>query len=120
MKAEYGGYWKDLGGQFMGDMEALLHQHELSGILNVLWVKAYSGQVFTVPADAPFDESDEAFAQALEELMGYAYGEVARITHARNSGNSAGEQGILFEMQEMLRHYRTEIEFRSPQKGEEI
>jgi len=52
--------------------------------------------------------------------MGYAYGEAARITHARNSGNSAGEQGILFEMQEMLRHYRTEIEFRSPQKGEEI
>jgi hypothetical protein len=89
---EEGGYWQSLGDLFVRDFTALLDRHLLSGVLEAPWV--CRTEVGSDPG------SDADFLEALQEIMFYARSEVSRLTQA-GAGN-----GILCEVQELLRTYR--------------
>lgn len=95
------GYWSELGKRFIDDVKSLLARHQLSGTLNAPWVKCWEEGA----------QGDEPFWNALEELMDCAFQDVLEITLARESGNpSRAKQGILSEMQMILRQYRKKLE----------
>lgn len=107
MHTQYNGYWAKLGEQFIAEVEGLLEQHQLSGILNATWIVSW-----TTP---PTTSINQEFWAAFEELMNYAFDEAARINRAAASGNQeAASQGILFEVQQILEWYRSEIELQTP------
>jgi hypothetical protein len=89
---EEGGYWQSLGELFVRDFSALLDRHLISGVLEAPWV--CRTEVDSSP------ESDADFLEALQEIMFYARSEVSRLTQA------GADNGILCEVQELLRIYR--------------
>jgi hypothetical protein len=98
MHVEHGGYWKDLGRRFEGEMADLLDRHLLNGLVDAPWIRT----------EEPTSADDERFFAALQELVAYAFEEAVRIGEgdswreipARASG------GILQEVQSMLNGYR--------------
>ena len=108
--AEHQGYWSKLGEQFEEDMQSLLDQHLLAGLVNAPWVRTGDAE----------SADDTKFFSALQELVAYVFEESVRVrkrsgilfsrSHevpARSSG------GILHEMQSLLQKYRTEVVRRS-------
>ena len=96
--AMMGGYWQELGMDFANDMTNLLSQHELAGHLDAPWVHDDDG------ADIRNLYLDNGrFIDALREVGAYALDEAARI------GKRGGTGGILYEVSDMLRKYRTEM-----------
>ena len=104
--AERQGYWSQLGEQFAEDVESLLDRHLLAGLVNAPWVRT----------DEAKSADDMKFFSALQELVAYVFEEFVRIKEkseilfsrwheiaARSSG------GILYEMQSLLKKYRTEV-----------
>jgi hypothetical protein len=96
------GYWMQLGGRFVADLEALLKGHLLQGILEAPWIHPATGE----RAD------DSQFFSALQELMAYAFDERVRLVKEKlqwlRRGNS-DRPGILAEMKALLQHYRAEL-----------
>jgi hypothetical protein len=95
-------YWEHLGRGFVADVEALLKRHLLQGILEVSWIHPATGEM----AD------DTQFFSALQELMGYAFEEYARLGKEKRNQwwrRSSDRPGILEEMQALLQHYRAEL-----------
>jgi hypothetical protein len=87
-------------------MESLLDRHLLAGLVNAPWVRT----------DEAESADDMKFFSALQELVAYVFEESVRIKEksailfsrwreipARSSG------GILYEMQSLLKKYRTEV-----------
>jgi hypothetical protein len=113
---EHGGFWEDLGGQFIAEVEGLLDRHGLSGLLDVPWIygKSYSDAAKGTTADP----DGTRFFDMFSELMEYAFAEEDRIRCAIQSGDTdAAGQGLLFEMRELLDQYRQELIVRSPRRG---
>jgi hypothetical protein len=109
--SEYDGYWRLLGEQFRREMELLLSQHILGGLLDAPWVRERWAQI----------GDDDRFFAALGELVAYAYGESARVKQRRfllfgiwRDIPARSPNGILEEMQSMLSKYRTLLERRCP------
>jgi hypothetical protein len=109
--SEYDGYWRLLGEQFRREMELLLSQHILGGLLDAPWVRERWAQI----------GDDDRFFAALGELVAYAYGESARVKRRRfllfgiwRDIPARSPNGILEEMQSMLSKYRTLLERRCP------
>jgi hypothetical protein len=104
---EHGGYWSTLGQQFEEDMHALLDRHMLTGLIDAPWVRA----------DTPERAGDKRFFSALQELVAYVFEESVRVRKRKTrtlfsrSREPVAEQpqGILYEMQSLLRKYRTEV-----------
>lgn len=96
-------YWEHLGRRFVRDVEELLNQHLLGGILQAPWIHPASGE----------KANDESFFAALQELMKYAFDEHARLEKERISlwSNWAVPKpsGILAEMRALLQGYRAEL-----------
>ncbi len=113
LHAQYGGYWKDLGEQFIAEMRHMLERHMLMGLLDASWVRQHYTSLRGPDSSAAKDSS--GFFDALEELMNYVFAEVERI----NRQGESGKQGILYEMQSILHLYRSEMELLSPMKGDE-
>ena len=89
---EEGGYWQSIGELFVREFSALLDRHLLSGVLEAPWVSRTDSDGTS--------NCDETFLEALEEIMAYARSEVVRLTRA------GAEDGILCEVQKLLRTYR--------------
>lgn len=99
--AQYKGYWSALGERFIHELRDIVNAHGLSSVLEAPWVH-----------DSQHDigEGDNAFFRALDELTVYAFEEVERIRKAVESGDvSAVSTGILYEIQQLLKKYATEI-----------
>ena len=92
--------------QFEEDLQSLLDQHLLAGLVNAPWVRT----------DDAESADDMKFFSALQELVAYVFEESVRVKKksrflfsrsqeipARSSG------GILHEMQSLLKKYRTEV-----------
>ena len=103
---EHQGYWSKLGVQFEEDLQSLLDQHLLAGLVNAPWVRT----------DDAESADDMQFFSALQELVACVFEESVRVKKksriffprsqeipARSSG------GILHEMQSLLNKYRTEV-----------
>jgi hypothetical protein len=112
--AEHQGFWSKLGEQFEEDMQSLLDRHLLAGLINAPWVR--TGYVERA--------GDAKFFSALQELVAYVFEESVRVT--KKSGilfsrsheiPARRSQGILHEMQSLLKKYRTEIERESSLHG---
>jgi hypothetical protein len=107
--AQYQGYWSQLGMQFQKEMEALLEQHVLNGLVDAPWVRT---------DDLESDDDDRFFA-ALQELVAYAFEESVRIKKRGGLFASWHEiparssRGILQEVQSLLQKYRSELVSRS-------
>jgi hypothetical protein len=104
--AEHHGYWRKLGERFEEDMQSLLHRHLLLGLVNAPWVVA----------DESGSAGDSEFYSALQELVAYAFDESVRVRKKprrlfsrRNQAPDPSPGGILYEMQGLLKRYRTEI-----------
>jgi hypothetical protein len=103
--AQYQGYWKQLGMQFREEMETLLEQHLLNGLVDAPWVRT----------DDPESDDDDRFFAALQELVAYAFEESVRIKKkARFFSNwheipARSSRGILQEVQSLLQKYRSEL-----------
>ena len=104
--AEHQGYWSKLGERFEEDMQSLLDRHLLAGLVAALWVCT----------DEPESADDKEFLSALQELVAYAFEESVRVK--KQSGiliprlqnkSTSSFQGILHEMQSLLKKYRAEI-----------
>lgn len=96
------GFWEDLGLRFKNDVEALLQEHLLQGVLQAPWVHDEDNKL----AD------DMPFILSLIDLMNYAFAERARIKKQRMSfwrRTEAQPAGILIQMRELLEAYRTEL-----------
>lgn len=107
--AELGGYWEELGKQFIGEIQELLARHQLSALLTVDWVKVTLYQKESL-------KRKQIFFDELGKLCDYAFEEAARVQQAREQGRlKESRNGILFEMQDLLDQYRLEIEFRASQ-----
>jgi hypothetical protein len=113
--AQYQGYWGRLGIQLQQDMEALLHRHILSGLIDAPWVRT----------DDPESADDNRFYAALQELVAYAFEEAVRI---RKPGGlfrgwrnvpARSSCGILQEVQSLLWTYRGEVVRQSHQFDQE-
>ena len=104
--AEYQGYWSQLDEQFEEDMQSLLDRHLLAGLVDAPWVRT----------DDAESADDMKFFSAAQELVAYVFEESVRVKKksgilfsrwdeipARSSG------GILYEMQSLLKKYRTEV-----------
>jgi hypothetical protein len=102
--AQYQGYWNQLGMQFEEEMEALLEQHVLKGLVDAPWVRT----------DDPESDDDRFFA-ALQELVAYAFEESVRIKKkgdlfpAWHEIPARSSRGILQEVQSLLQKYRSEL-----------
>jgi hypothetical protein len=103
---EHHGYWKKLGERFEEDMQSLLHRHLLLGLVNAPWVVV----------DESGSAGDSEFFSALQELVVYAFDESVRVSgkprrlfSRRDKGQALSRGGILYEMQALLKKYRTEI-----------
>jgi hypothetical protein len=102
--AQYQGYWNQLGMQFEEEMEALLEQHVLKGLVDAPWVRT----------DDPESDDDRFFA-ALQELIAYAFEESVRIKKkgdlfpAWHEIPARSSRGILQEVQSLLQKYRSEL-----------
>jgi hypothetical protein len=105
--AEHQGYWNELGRQFEEQMLSLLDRHLLAGLVGAPWVRS----------EDPESVDDGRFFSALQELVAYAFQESARVN--KTSGSKWHElptrspPGILYEMQSLLKKYRTELIRRS-------
>jgi len=105
MHAEHDGHWGTLGQRFQQEVEALLDQHLLSGLLDAPWVHA---------AD-PVVGHDIDFFAALQELVAYAFEEAVRIKERKffftrkRDIPARGSKGILAEVQTLLTAYRADI-----------
>ncbi len=116
MHAQCAGYWEALGKSFIKEVEGLLEQHGLSGLLAVSWV--YGGSAHT-PAFRDAGNSDEdvkgtLFFDVFSDLMEYAFAEVARIQKAKLLGKrDADREGILSQMREILLRYGAELHKRA-------
>ena len=102
--AEHRGYWGQLGTQFAEEVESLLHRHLLGGLLNAPWVQS----------DDAESADDMSFFSALQELVAYALEESVRIKEMSGillsrSRDSKSSGGILYEMQSLLKKYRSEL-----------
>jgi hypothetical protein len=104
--AEHQGYWRKLGEQFEEDMQSLLDRHLLAGLVNVPWVRTGDAE----------SADDMQFFSALQELVAYVFEESVRVK--KKSGilfsrwheiPARSSQGILHEMQSVLKKYRTEV-----------
>lgn len=105
---QYQGYWQLLGRKFIAEMESLLENHCLSHLLKVSWLKEREYYSDINVSD------DDLFYQALEELSTYAFQEAERIARAREQENwTETRNGILFQVQDLLDDFRSEIEFQS-------
>jgi hypothetical protein len=105
--AEYQGYWKQLGVQFEKEMEALLEQHLLAGLIDGPWVRT----------DDTKSHDDERFFSALQELVAYAFEEATRVK-VKKPGRlfrswqeipARSSLGILQDVQSLLQKYRSEL-----------
>src|SRR5437870_1053713 len=67
--AEHQGYWSKLGEQFEEDMQSLLDQHLLAGLVSAPWV--WTGDAESV--------DDMQFFSALQELVAYVFEESVRV-----------------------------------------
>jgi hypothetical protein len=103
---EHQGYWSKLGEQFEEDMQSLLDQHLLAGLVNAPWVGTGD----------PESAGDMEFFGALQELVAYVFEESVRVK--KKSGMffsrsheipARSSRGILHEMQSLLQKYRTEV-----------
>jgi hypothetical protein len=112
--AEHQGYWSKLGEEFEQDMQSLLDRHLLAGLVNAPWVRS----------DDTESADDMKFFSALQELVAYVFEESVRVR--KKSGilfsrlheiPARRSQGILHEMQSLLKKYRTEIERESHLHG---
>jgi hypothetical protein len=100
------GYWSKLGERFEEDMQSLFDRHLLAGLVTAPWVRA----------DEAETADDKEFLSALQELVAYAFEESVRVK--KQSGiliprlqkkSTRSSQGILHEMQSLLKTYRAEI-----------
>jgi hypothetical protein len=105
--SEYDGCWRSLGDQFRAEMEELLDRHILTGLLAAPWVREAWAQI----------GDDDRFFAALQELVAYAYGESIRVKQRRlllfgtwREIPARPPNGILEEMQSLLRKYRSLLE----------
>lgn len=97
------GYWASCGQSFVRDMQSLLDQHMLAGLIDAPWV---------CTSEAEGTAIDLQFYSAMQELMSYAKAEAARLNRGaaggrrweRESTQAAG--GILQEMQSLISKYR--------------
>ena len=95
---ELEGFWSDLGRQLRQDIDKLLQDHQLSGLLNASWI-----------ADGTkANANDWEYFQALRELTFYTLSENERIRRTAQIGNS-----ILFGIHDLLDTYRTEMKVQS-------
>jgi hypothetical protein len=104
--AEHQGYWSQLGEQFAEDVESLFDRHLLAGLVNAPWVRT----------DDAESADDVKFFSALQELVAYVFEESVRIKEKSGIVFSRwheiparSSRGILFEMQSLLKKYRTEV-----------
>lgn len=104
--AEHQGYWRKLGEQFEEDMQSLLDRHLLAGLINAPWVGTVDAQ----------NADDMKFFSALQELVAYVFEESVRVKSISGFLFSRWHdiparscQGILHEMQSLLKRYRTEV-----------
>ena len=87
-------------------MQSLLHRHLLVGLVNAPWVVA----------EESGNAGDSEFFSALQELVAYAFDESVRVSRKprrlfsrRDEGQALSRGGILYELQALLKKYRTEI-----------
>jgi hypothetical protein len=103
--AEHQGYWSQLGEQFTEELEALLDRHLLAGLVDASWVRTEGTE----------GVNDVKFHSALHELVAYAFDESARVkkksavSSQRHKMLAGSSGGILYEMQSLLKKYRTEV-----------
>ena len=97
---------KVLPEQFAEDAESLFDRHLLAGLVNDPWVRT----------DDAESADDVKFFSALQELVAYVFEESVRIKE--KSGilfsrwheiPARSSRGILYEMQSLLKKYRTEV-----------
>ena len=104
--AQYQGYWSELGMQFQQEIELLLEQHLLSGLIEAPWVRT---------GDPKSDDDDRFFA-ALQELKALTIAcqlirvfNCGRAPRKGESGNQPNQQGArIFHRQ--LASSRRELE----------
>jgi hypothetical protein len=103
---EHQGYWSKLGVQFEEDLQSLLDQHLLAGLVNAPCVRT----------DDAESADDMQFFSALQELVACVFEESVRVK--KKSGilfsrwheiPARSSRGILHEMQSLLKKYRTEV-----------
>jgi hypothetical protein len=103
--AQYQGYWNQLGMQFQEEMETLLEQHVLNGLIDAPWVRT----------DDPESGDDDGFFAALQELVAYAFEESVRIKKKGrlfpgwHGIEVKSPPGILQQVQFLLHKYRSEL-----------
>jgi hypothetical protein len=103
--AQYDGYWSRLGTLFEEEMKALLERHLLAGLVDAAWVRTDDNE----------SADDDKFFSALQELVGYAFGEAVRIKKSRGLFKSwvdipaRSPCGILQEIQSLLQEFREEL-----------
>lgn len=102
------GYWGKAGLRFISEVKALLMRHHLSGLLDVEWIKANHFRHY----ESGSGSTDHKFSIALDELMNYAFAEQTRIAELDAEGVELlpHQRGILFEIQDIVKRYRTYIE----------
>ncbi len=101
--SQHNGFWGDMGRRFAVDVENLLKEHDLSGLLAVDWIFRNEAAV------DKRDRDGTLFFDMFSELMEYAFAEYERIEEAKKRGDTAAaENGILLQMQNLLQKYRAE------------
>lgn len=92
--SQFGGYWKELGLQFEQDIQDKLADNGLRPVIEAPWVSTGTGEDVVRTSDD--------FTQALEELIAFAWNERDRILQRPDD-----EPGLLFDIQELMRGYRS-------------
>lgn len=109
---EYCGAWAGLGAWYAEQVRAILARHELAGVLAAPWVcpkdHMRTHGVSEVAA------ADKVFATAFNELSGYALSETVRCAM------EGAVEGILHEMQELMRIVRYCVETRLMSFGQDV
>lgn len=91
-----GGYWKEIGLQFEQDILEKLSDNGLQPIVEAPWVSTGAGEDVVRTSDE--------FTQALQELISFAWSERDRILQRPDD-----TPGLLFEIQDLMRGYRSAI-----------
>jgi hypothetical protein len=105
--AQYDGYWGNAGRLFELEMYELLERHLLGGLTKAPWIRTSEKST----------AADNEFYAALQELVAYAFGEAVRVRESghlfwsrwREIPKRRGSQGILSEVQGLLRKFQREV-----------
>lgn len=108
--AQHGGFWGELGNQFVAEFQQLFARHHLGAVLDAVWVRQTRSTELN-----EYEPADEAYFNHLLELMNYVFDEIGRIAKSRDAQQIDGPNSILFETRDLLARYRAVIDQQQPQ-----